>query len=312
MEMEDGHGRETVPPGEWRRLLPEYVAAGARYSAVWAVVLASKGIPYSQETEQGQWRLLVPAEQLSAAVREISLYEDENRNWPPLPPLRPALDSGTYTTLSILILLAAFHNLVRSDLVTVAGNYPDWFSSGMMQSGKIMDGEWWRLVTSLTLHADLSHLLGNLCIGGVFVVLLCREMGSGLAWTLLLGAGLLGNLVNGYIQPATHNSIGASTAVFGVVGILAGLSVRRYSQLKKRRWAVPVAAALSLLVLIGSEGKNTDVGAHFFGLLAGLLLGLFTEVLIGRYGYPGRFLNVLLAVCSCLLVVTAWWYALQL
>ena len=312
MEMEDGHGRETEPPGEWRRLLPEDVAAGARYSVVWTVVLASKGIPYSLEPEQGQWRLLVPAEQLAAAVREISLYEDENRNWPPSPPQRPVLNTGTYTTLSILILLAAFHNLIRSDLVTVAGNYPDWFSSGMMQSGKIMDGEWWRLVTSLTLHADLPHLLGNLGIGGVFVVLLCRELGSGLGWTLLLGAGALGNLVNGYIQPATHNSIGASTAVFGVVGILAGLSVRRYGQLKKRRWAVPVAAALALLVLVGSEGKNTDVGAHFFGLLAGLLLGLLTEVLIGRYGYPGRFLNFLMAVFSSLLLLIAWWYALHI
>lgn len=311
MEIEDGQGRETVPPGEWRPLLPEDVAADARYSAVWIVVLASKGIPYSLEPEHEQGRLLVPAEQLAAAVREISLYEDENRNWPPLPPPRPALDSGTYTTLSILILLAAFHNLIRSDLITVAGNYPDWFSSGMMQSGKIMDGEWWRLITSLTLHADLSHLLGNLCIGGVFVVLLCRELGAGLGWTLLLGAGVLGNLFNGYIQPATHNSIGASTAVFGVVGILAGLSVRRYSQQTKQRWAVPVAAALALLVLVGSEGKNTDVGAHFFGLLAGLLLGLLTEAVVTRYGYPGRYLSFLLAVFSILLVITAWWYALQ-
>lgn len=312
MEMEDGHGRETVPPGEWRRLLPEDVAADARYSAVWAVVLASKGIPYSLEPEQGQWRLMVPAEQLATAVREILLYEDENRNWPPLPSLQPALVSGTYTTLSLLILLAAFHNLVRSDLITVAGNYPDWFSSGMMQSGKVMDGEWWRLVTSLTLHADLPHLLGNLCIGGVFVVLLCRELGSGVGWTLLLGVGLLGNFVNGYIQPATHNSIGASTAVFGVVGILAGLRVRRYHRQTKQRWAVPVAAALSLLVLIGSEGKNTDVGAHFFGLLAGLLLGLATEAAVVRYGYPGHRLNFLLAVFSSLLVLTAWWYALHI
>lgn len=312
MELDGGHGSETVPPGEWKPLLPEEVAAGVRYSAVWAVVLAAKGIPYRLEPEHGRWRLLVPEEQLVTAMQEIALYEDENRNWPPLPPQRPPLDAGTYTTLSILVLLAAFHNLIRSDLITVAGSYPDWFSNGMMQSAKIMDGEWWRLITSLTLHADLSHLLGNLCIGGVFVVLLCRELGTGLGWTLLLGAGLLGNLANGYLQPATHSSIGASTAVFGAVGILAGLSVRRYSQLKKRRWAVPVAAALSLLVLVGSEGKNTDVGAHFFGLLAGLLLGLLTEVLIGRYGYPGRFLNLLLAVCSCLLVVTAWWYALQL
>ena len=75
---------------------------------------------------------------------------------------------------------------------------------------------------------------------------------------------------------------------------------------------MPVAAALSLLVLIGSEGKNTDVGAHFFGLLAGLLLGLATEAAVVRYGYPGHRLNFLLAVFSSLLVLTAWWYALHI
>jgi len=309
--MDDEHGRDAAPQDRWRQLLPEDSTADARYPAVWAVVLASKGIPYSLEPEQDHWLLLVPDEQVAAAIREITLYEDENRNWPPLPPSPPALDASIYTTLSILILLAAFHNLVRSDLIIVSGSYPDWFSIGMMQSAKTLDGEWWRLVTSLTLHADLPHLLGNLCIGGVFVVLLCRELGSGLGWALLLGAGVLGNLANGFMQPAIHNSIGASTAVFGVVGILAGLSVRRHNQQMKRRWSLPVAAALSLLVLVGSEGKNTDIGAHFFGLLAGLLLGLFIEMLISRYGYPGRLLNFLLAALSSVIVMAAWWYALQ-
>jgi membrane associated rhomboid family serine protease len=72
-----------------------------------------------------------------------------------------------------------------------------------------------------------------------------------------------------------------------------------------------VAAALSLLVLLGSEGKNTDVGAHLFGLLSGLLLGLLVETWVVRYGYPGRSLNLLLALCNTILIVTAWWCALN-
>jgi membrane associated rhomboid family serine protease len=181
----------------------------------------------------------------------------------------------------------------------------------MLQSGRVREGEWWRLLTALTLHADLQHLLGNLAIGGIFILLLCRQLGSGLAWVLLLGAGTLGNLINAFLQPLTHNSVGASTAVFGAVGVFAATSVVRYRHHLSRRWPLPVAAALSLLAVLGSEGKNTDLGAHLFGLLAGGALGVTAEQLMIRYGYPGRRLNLLLALFSVVLVVTAWYCALE-
>ncbi len=304
---------DTAQQVEWKQLIPDANGLSDRqqYSHDWIVVLAAKNIPYFLEHEKDEWLLLVPEERMTDAIREVNLYEDENRNWPLLPPSERSLDVNTYSTLSVLILLATFHNFIRSDIMMVNGIYPDWFSLGMTQSTRILDGEWWRLITALTIHANLQHLLGNLAIGGVLVFLLCRELGTGLSWALLLGAGILGNLVNAFVQPSTHNSFGASTAVFGVIGILAGLSVRRYRHQSKQRWAVPVAAALSLLVLLGSEGENTDLGAHLFGLLSGLLLGLLVETLVVRYGYPGRSLNLLLALCNTILVVTAWWFALK-
>src|SRR6185369_4433376 len=110
-----------------------------------------------------------------------------------------------------------------------------------------------------TLHADLTHLLSNVTIGGIFIILLCRELGSGLAWSLLLGSGALGNLVNALVQAPTHRSVGASTAVFGAVGILAAISMVRYRHHLQRRWFIPVAAGLALLAILGTEGKNTDL-----------------------------------------------------
>ena len=140
--------------------------------------------------------------------------------------------------------------------------------------------------------------------------LLCRELGSGLAWTLLLAAGAAGNLCNALLQPRLHDSVGASTAVFGVVGILSALSLVRYRHHLQRRWPLPVASALALLSILGTEGKHTDLGAHLFGFVAGVLIGLVTEILISRYGRPGLCLNVLLAILGGMIVVAAWMMAL--
>lgn len=281
-----------------------------QYPRFWSLVLAARDIPHRLEYDPPAWRLLVPDDRMADAVREVRLYEAENRHWPPAPPVPRPLVENSLATLSVLILLAAFHNITLSDIVVINGVTPDWLGLGMAQASKISEGEWWRLVTALTLHADMQHLLGNLAIGGVFVLLLCRELGSGLAWSLLLGAGVTGNLVNAILQAPGHSSVGASTAVFGAVGILAALSMIRYRNYLQRRWPLPVAAALSLLVLLGSEGKNTDLGAHLFGFMAGIALGLLAELMISRYGHPGRGLNAVFVLLSILTVSTAWWMAL--
>jgi hypothetical protein len=67
---------------------------------------------------------------------------------------------------------------------------------------------------------------------------------------------------------------------------------------------------LALLALLGTEGKNTDLGAHLFGFCAGLFCGVGAEFLVGKYGRPGGLLNVLLAILSGVVVAAAWWEAI--
>jgi membrane associated rhomboid family serine protease len=290
--------------GESSPALPE------KRAHLWALVLVARYIPCRIEPCGSGWQLLVPVELFDTAREELRLFEEENRDWPPpLPPARP-LAENTLATLSVLIMLAIFHNLTQIDIPLFGQSQPDWIALGKADSAAILKGEWWRLVTALTLHADGLHLLSNISIGGVFILLLCRELGSGLAWSLLLGSGILGNLANAYAQPVDHSSVGASTAVFGAVGILAAISLVRYRQHLQRRWPLPVAAALALLALLGTEGKHTDLGAHLFGFAFGIVLGLVAEYLVGRRGHPGRVLNACLAFSSMAAVLAAWWAAL--
>ena len=283
-----------------------------RRARLWALVLEARYLENRVERGDAGWQLLVPAANLEAACRELRLFVDENRNWPPfLPPVRPMIEN-TLPTLSVLILLATFHNITGLDL-TVLGRHPvDWIEIGNAHGSQILSGQWWRLVTALTLHGDWLHLFSNLAIGGIFIVYLCRDLGSGLAWSLLLASGILGNLANAYVQLPSHSSVGSSTAVFGAVGILGAVSLVRYRHHLARRWPVPVAAALSLLALLGTEGKQTDLGAHLFGFVFGFVLGFLAECLVGYLGRPNRLVNALLALSSASVVLAAWWSALTL
>ena len=313
MTSDQEHSGE--PRDDWRivpvwRMEARGRKLSLRQARAWALVLESRYIEYRLEQGPRGWQVWVPPESYDAACRELHLYMEENRNWPPfLPPVHP-MKENTLSTLSVLLLLATFHNLTSLDL-TVMGRHPlDWIEIGNAHAGLILKGEWWRLVTALTLHADLVHLVSNLAIGGIFILYLCRDLGSGLAWALILASGVCGNLANAYVQLPSHTSIGASTAVFGTVGLLGAISMVRYRHHLRRRWPLPIAAALSLLVLLGTEGEKTDLGAHLFGFLFGVLFGLVAELLVGWFGRPKRVVNALLATAAASVVVYAWWLAI--
>jgi membrane associated rhomboid family serine protease len=307
--IDHNHHKEI---SSWKPVLPAHGAVLTKSRArAWALVLDSRSIPCCIEPDGTGWLLLVPEQQLESARRELSLYEEANSGWPPPLPAARQLVGNTLPTLSVLILLATFHNLNLLGISLPGRGLTDLSELGAAHAGEILGGRLWQCITALTLHADLMHLLSNLTIGGFFIIVLCRELGSGLAWSLLLGSGALGNLLNALVQSPTHRSIGASTAVFAAVGILAAISMGRYRFHMKRRWFIPVAAGLALLAILGTEGKNTDLGAHLFGFCCGALFGTGAEFLVGKYGRPGTALNFLLAALSMALVVAAWWAAIE-
>ena len=140
--------------------------------------------------------------------------------------------------------------------------------------------ELWRPFTALFLHADVAHLAGNLISGTIFGTLLSRLVGSWRAWLGILICGTLGNaIVSALAWPEAFSSIGASTAVFGALGILCGLGfaglLRARARLPWTRTTAPVVAGIILLGWLGGGGvdTNTDVLGHVFGFACGLLAG---------------------------------------
>ena len=289
------------------------VSAGATPNGdqahLWSLVLHAAAIEHGLRHGQAGWRLLVAEEDLSRATQELRLFTEENHNWPPERAARPegaAIVEHAPPVLPVIGALVVFH--------AVTGGWEShshWFAGGGLDRVRVVsDGQWWRLITALTLHADSVHLLGNVFFGGLLVYSLCRHLGSGIAWFSVLLVGVLANGINVFFHDDAYHSIGFSTAVFGMVGMLSGMRLRRIGGWQEM--VLALGSAASLLALMGSSGERTDLGAHFWGVVVGLLAGMSLGALLGIAGKRvlpplGQWL---LFIGSLAMVVGCWLYAL--
>lgn len=226
--------------------------------------------------EAGRYPLLAEADAACGISREIAAYEEEKST-------APATRSETgevfrhspgwsLCALWAAVLIAVFAwQTVDPGLVKHAASS----STALIEKKQL-----WRPFTALFLHADVPHLVGNLVSGTIFGTLLSRLIGGWRAWLGILVCGTLGNtIVSTMAWPQAFASIGASTAVFGALGILCGLGFAALlcvrSRLPWARTTAPVVAGIILLGWLGGGGveTNTDVLGHVCGFACGLLAG---------------------------------------
>ncbi len=286
-------------------ILPTLALATAKHSPdkatlrVWSLVLSSRRV--LNRADQG--RLLVAPALAKLAVQEIVSYEQENRL---LPRTAPLPDNSWVSLLVIAVFLVMTVWLDRK-----LGRSIAWHLAGRSDAGLILAGEWWRCVTALFLHADAGHLLANAGALAVLASLLARRIGSGLTWGLFVLAGSLGNAVNAWAQAPDHLSVGASTGVFGLIGVLAGGAGRTG---RDSRWQILLLAfgfAFSLLAMLGAGEERVDLGAHLFGLCCGLPFGFLVGGWRGATGWKA-WIGTLCGTAGLILSIWAWVLALGL
>jgi membrane associated rhomboid family serine protease len=243
----------------------------------WTLVLSSMGIAHAVRDLGSSWVILVSEGDRTRAAEAIRLYEAENRNWPPrrerelLPHAR-----------SLVAPLLMFSLVLFFAFTGPADRSSEWFARGTASSDRILHGELWRAVTALTLHADTLHVLGNALTGSIFLSAVNRRLGDGRGPLVVLVAGALGNWMNAMWHRTGHLSIGASTAVFGAVGVLAATQLALDRREVGRPWlerVAPVVGGLALLGMLGAS-PHSDLLAHLFGLGAGLVVGIATSLLM--------------------------------
>lgn len=272
----------------------------------WQLVLLAQGLsPTIRHSPEG-FVVTVPEDEVEPARAGLSAYENENPK-KPLEPGEPVESPKWPAGLIVAGLLLVFFSVT-----TILSPALFWFQRGSANAQRILDGELWRTVTALTLHADAVHVVSNAAAAILFVSVISGMLGAGLACALVLMAGAVGNLANAFLQGPYHVAVGASTSVFGALGLLAGVGLirRRHGVGQRRRaWWLPFAAALALLAMLGTTGEGVDVWAHLLGLVSGILLGGLTAVVVPKS--PGPLFQWACGSAAAAMLIYSWILALR-
>ncbi|MCP3978756.1 MAG: rhomboid family intramembrane serine protease [bacterium] len=143
----------------------------------------------------------------------------------------------------------------------------------MLSNGAITGGEWWRLVTPIFLHGGLFHFFMN-----SLVLLRLGAIGEDLFgtqkfWVLYLSCGLTGSLVSQL--PRSVNTVGASGAIFGLVGLLLCYAWRVGGRVGQTLRGAMMQYVVFMVILTAlTWGKLAiDHRNHIGGFVCGAVLG---------------------------------------
>ena len=151
----------------------------------------------------------------------------------------------------------------------------DW--GGNSASAVLRDGEAWRLLTATFLHAGLVHLALNMV--GLWHPgrQLARLLGNGGFLFVYFATALCGSAASLHFAAQSSVSVGASGAVFGVLGALVACGWRHRERLPamhtRQLWSGP-GAFMAYALVQGLASSRVDNAAHVGGLLSGAAIGL--------------------------------------
>jgi len=231
----------------------------------------------------------------------IEAYREADRNAPPME--RPAIASrlawlaketghdftarrefnrsrgayATYAPFVTWVLIGANVGVFVLDSVLgggVLGGSGPLLEAGFVSGDAVAAGEWWRILTSAFLHVNLLHILFNMWALFLFGPLLEQLYGriEYLAIYLLCAAG--GSVLTILAQPQ-QQAVGASGAIFGLLGLAFAVSRRRHLALPRQTRMVlgQIGSLLFINLAITFFVPGISVTGHLGGLAVGLVLG---------------------------------------
>ena len=142
--------------------------------------------------------------------------------------------------------------------------------AGVLWAPGVWDGEWWRLLTSMFLHANILHIGFNMWALYTLGNELEKIYGTPRFLLLYFGAGWAGSLAS---LMFTGASVGASGAIFGLAGAWLAISLQHRRYFKMFGSQVLTVVLINLFIGFGM-GSMIDNNAHIGGLLGGLALGM--------------------------------------
>ena len=217
--------------------------------------------PSESDREPDERPMLIRAEMLSAEPTHGARIDFE-RNMRVLPWLSVGLVAACATVFALQIALGALRDqqaIVRA---------------GALVRDRVVQGEVWRFLSAIFLHASPGHLIGNCIV--LYVVGMACEHAFGIARTAAIY--FLGGLGGGLLSVALHGgpSVGASGAIFAVMGATIVFFYRHHRavHLRDKRVGFVLLAWALYQIGLGFFSPLIDNFAHVGGLLAGGAIAL--------------------------------------
>lgn len=146
---------------------------------------------------------------------------------------------------------------------------------GTMSHAKVFgDGEWWRLILHMYLHAGIWHMLFNI-LALLFAGKVVEKKIGSLPYLLLYHVIAVVNAIMMCLIFPDSVSVGASAGIFGMIGIVSVLKWKKDAvcgENLKRGEVIYIVVFSILSLLLGFESFVTHLNAFVFGVIAGLVL----------------------------------------
>jgi rhomboid protease GluP len=171
----------------------------------------------------------------------------------------------TYILIALNIAVYVYTSVTGGNFLETSGDMI--WQYGQVNGLVLYYGWYWQLLTSIFVHASITHLAGNMLFLLIFG-LRGEEMFSLPEYlSIYLLGGLTGNLLSLVFLPLNVPSAGASGAIFAMFGACAIYARRAVGQ------SIIGALIYAVFLLFLSSGPNVNDSAHIGGLLVGLLIG---------------------------------------
>ena len=176
------------------------------------------------------------------------------------------------TAILLLLNIAVFVVMIFLGLNIVSPTPKELLEIGGNRRFEVMNGEYWRLLTSIFIHGGLMHLFMNLFGLGLGASLLEGVLGRTKLFVSFVLCGILASTASIYWHENTV-SVGASGAIFGLYGlILAFTAFKIYPNYMRGMTWMLLGLYAGVSLLFGFLG-GIDNAAHFGGLISGVILG---------------------------------------
>ena len=188
----------------------------------------------------------------------------------------PALPLVSFILIFINVLLFLFAVTLGVSALKPAS--ADMIAWGANVAGLTLNGESWRLLTSMFLHIGLLHIAFNMYMLYVFGPLVEERFGSARFTLVYFLSGLFGSLASAewhVVQNQIVVAAGASGALMGISGAYVGhwLVARNRAGMQEEMDVRPLAQTIGLNLVLGFINPGVDNACHLGGLISGVALG---------------------------------------